>query len=107
MPAEMDEQRSDGSVLDSPRADVPPTATVLPPTWTPIPMEHEGHLPAGPGGVPITETRVEYVVRRGDTLAQICNKYGVDIAEVARINNISDWDLIEVGQVLTLPLHGN
>lgn len=91
----------------SPRVDAAPTATTLPPTWTPLPMEHAGHLQEGGGSVPIFETRVEYVVQRGDTLAEICDQYGVSIAEVARINNISDWDHIEVGQVITLPLRGN
>ncbi len=99
---------------ESPRETAAPTATTLPPTWTPIPMEHSGHLSTGPSGsgsaaesIPISGTRVVYIVQRGDTLAQICNRYSASISTVASINNISDWDHIEVGQVLTIPVSGN
>ncbi len=94
---------------DSPRDEVLPTATILPPTWTPMPHEPTGHLPPGVGSetIPITGTRIVYTVQRGDTLAEICNRYGVSIAEVARINHIDDWDVIEVGQVLDIPVAGN
>jgi LysM repeat protein len=47
---------------------------------------------------------INYVVQRGDTLAEICNEYGVSISQVAQINHISDWDHIEVGQILVLPV---
>jgi LysM repeat protein len=104
---------------ESPREEAPPTATTLPPTWTPSSMEHNGHLSTGPGGVsaepggaaagsiPISGTRVIYVVQRGDTLAEICHQYKASISTVASINSISDWDHIEVGQVLTIPVSGN
>lgn len=105
--------------IESPREEAPPTATTLPPTWTPSAMEHNGHLSTGsgsvsdePGGaaagsIPISGTRVIYVVQRGDTLAEICHQYNASISTVASVNNISDWDHIEVGQVLTIPVSGN
>ncbi|MCP4428494.1 MAG: LysM peptidoglycan-binding domain-containing protein [Chloroflexi bacterium] len=100
---------------DSPRLEepAPPTATTLPPTWTPVPMEHGGHLPGAAGSTgsgssaTITGTRVVYTVQHGDTLAQICHKYSVSISTVASVNHISNWDHIEVGQVLTIPVSGN
>ena len=103
---------------DSPRlaTDAPPTATVLPPTWTPMPVEDRAHLPEssndatgfGPGTQPLTPEPFDgptftYIVQRGDTLAEICDEYGVSIDEVVRINNITDWDHIEVGQRILIP----
>ncbi|MCB9422536.1 MAG: LysM peptidoglycan-binding domain-containing protein [Ardenticatenaceae bacterium] len=103
---------------DSPRldAEVLPTEAGLPPTWTPAPVD-SGVMPsnsntttnAGTTAVQGTAvpsyagSTVNYVVERGDTLAEICIAYNVAITEVARINNIADWDHIEVGQVLILP----
>lgn len=55
-----------------------------------------------------------YVVVKGDTLSEICERFKADIgngatlnlnermAYVAELNHISDWDLIYVGQVLKL-----
>ncbi len=104
---------------DSPRltTDAPPTATTLPPTWTPLPIENNQFLPqtsnttTDSGSAVVQETAVPsydgpsmtYIVKRGDTLAEICIKYSVPITEVARINNITDWDHIEVGQTLIIP----
>jgi LysM repeat protein len=106
------------SETDSPRlpTDAPPTETVLPPTWTPLPIEERAHLPEssndstgfGPSTQPSTPEPYDgptftYIVQRGDTLAEICNEYGVSISEVARINNLTDWDHIEVGQRILIP----
>jgi LysM repeat protein len=104
---------------DSPRlaTDAPPTEPGLPPTWTPQPTESSLVLPqtsetsGDPGTVVEEGTAVpsyagpstNYVVKRGDTLAEICIAFGASISEVARINNITDWDHIEVGQVLIIP----
>lgn len=112
---------------DSPRltTDEPPAAPGLPPTWTPQPVESNPVLPqtsdtatdsganveqATPAlnGVEVavpayTGSSTSYVVKRGDTLAEICIEYTVPITEVARINNITDWDHIEIGQVLIIP----
>lgn len=104
---------------DSPRltTDEPPAAPGLPPTWTPQPVEGNPVLPqtsdtATDSGANVeqgtavpayTGSSTSYVVKRGDTLAEICIEYSVPITEVARINNITDWDHIEVGQVLIIP----
>jgi len=44
-----------------------------------------------------------YVVQPGDTLLGICRRRGLDPAEVAASNGISDWNRIYVGQRLLLP----
>lgn len=46
-----------------------------------------------------------YVVKKGDTLSKIAKKYGTTIEAIVKLNNISNPDLIYVGQ--TLKLQGN
>ena len=107
---------------DSPRlsTEIPPTPTGLPPTWTPQAANQGANVPnfdanvSAPGSTIITAQgtavpaydgpSINYVVQRGDTLAEICNEYGVSIDQVAQINHISNWDHIEVGQILVLPV---
>ncbi|MBQ9396648.1 MAG: N-acetylmuramoyl-L-alanine amidase [Proteobacteria bacterium] len=49
-----------------------------------------------------------YVVKSGDTLGAIANKYNVKggYQELAKLNNISNPNLIQVGQKLTIPDSG-
>lgn len=44
-----------------------------------------------------------HTVQRGETLASIASKYGVTVEEIASANNISDPNLIAVGQELFIP----
>ena len=43
-----------------------------------------------------------YTVARGDTLSKIATKSGVAFAELVRLNNLSNPDLIKPGQILNL-----
>lgn len=43
-----------------------------------------------------------YIVQKGDTLSSIANKFGTTYQELAKINNISNPNLIRVGQVLKI-----
>lgn len=43
-----------------------------------------------------------YTVKAGDTLSAIAKKYGTTVSELARLNNISNVNLIVVGQVLII-----
>ena len=45
----------------------------------------------------------EYVVQYGDSLGRIAQRYEVTLDILAQVNTISDIDLLEVGQVLTIP----
>ncbi len=47
-------------------------------------------------------TEVTYTVKSGDTLSGIASKYGTTYQELARINNISNPNLIYPGQVLKI-----
>jgi LysM repeat protein len=47
---------------------------------------------------------VQYVVQAGDTLGLIAQRYGVSLDEVITANSISNPNLLEVGQGLTIPV---
>ena len=95
----------DTAVADTvPRAEAP-TPTSLPPTFTPAPMTHEGHLYlVGGFGSIASGTRIIHIVQPGDTLAKLCDRYGVPVQDLARINNIRNVNHIEVGDSLIIPL---
>ncbi|WP_271854112.1 LysM peptidoglycan-binding domain-containing protein [Planococcus maritimus] len=44
-----------------------------------------------------------YTVKAGDTLYSIAKKYNLTVAALAKANNITNYNLIRVGQVLTIP----
>jgi len=44
-----------------------------------------------------------YIVKKGDTLSGIAAKFKVSLDDLAKANNISNPDLIRVGQTLTIP----
>ena len=48
-----------------------------------------------------------YVVQAGDTLSGIAARFGTTVAELVSLNNISNPNLIYVGQVLKIQLSGN
>lgn len=45
-----------------------------------------------------------YTVQRGDTLMDIAKRFGTDVFELGRLNNILNYNLIRAGQVLKLPV---
>lgn len=46
-----------------------------------------------------------HTVQRGETLASIAAQYGVTVADIAAANNITNPNLISVGQELIIPAH--
>lgn len=44
-----------------------------------------------------------YTVKAGDTVGKIASMYKLDWHELAKINNLANLDLIQVGQKLMLP----
>ncbi len=50
--------------------------------------------------IPINKT---YVVKAGDTLSGIAAQFGVQLQTILRINQISDPNILEVGQIINLP----
>lgn len=47
---------------------------------------------------------ITYIVKRGDTLWAIANKYGVTIQDIVKENNIQNPNLIYPGQILKIPV---
>jgi len=47
-----------------------------------------------------------HVVRRGETLSNIAQRYGLTVSELARANHLRNYDFIYAGQTLCLPTAG-
>jgi LasA protease len=60
--------------------------------------------PDAPHSLPTQRTNEEqYTVQRGDTLGIISQHFGVDINSIISANNLTNPDILEVGQTLTIP----
>jgi LasA protease len=91
-------------------------------TATPVVIDHtaatwEWPLRRSPGALILTPTpdvphslpslRTEpelYSVKSGDTLGQIANRYGVSLDQLLKDNELVNPNVLEVGQVLTIPV---
>jgi LysM repeat protein len=51
----------------------------------------------------VAASSVDYTVKPGDTLGQIAKEQGVSVAALAEANDITNFNLIHVGQVLIIP----
>ena len=58
-------------------------------------------IPALPGAV--TQTTQPYSVKSGDTLGEIAQHYGTSVSELAKVNNLSDPDKLQIKQKLVIP----
>jgi LysM repeat protein len=93
------------SFEEAPRVESTPTPP-LPPTFTPSAMAHQGHLYLLPVSGADGTVQYAYKVRSGDSLTAIGAMYGVSVQEVLLVNNISDANHIEVGDLLIIPIDG-
>lgn len=81
----------------------PPLPTRAPaPTVAPAPAQAEVS-PTAPA-VAASPTPVLYTVQRGDYLSLIAAEHGVTVEALIAANEITNPNVIEVGQVLTIPL---
>lgn len=105
LPTQVPAVEEGGGADSSPRPTDNP-ADLLPPTWTPQPTADSGAAVV-PGNVENAGTpdanQTIYLVQAGDTLGTIAIEFGVSVDDLARVNNISDLDHIEVGQQLIIP----
>ena len=90
---------------EAPRVEFTPTPP-LPPTFTPPAMAHQGHLYLLPVSGADGSIQYAYKVRSGDSLSAISDMYDVSVQDVMLVNNISDANHIEVGDLLIIPLDG-
>ena len=80
-----------------------------PPKFTPPPTRKPGQpiltpTPDAPRTLPtLRETEEVYTVTSGDTLFLISKRYGVPLSMLIEANNLANPDILEVGQVLTIP----
>jgi membrane-bound lytic murein transglycosylase D len=61
-----------------------------------------GQAPGGLQHVSARRQRVNYSVRRGDSLSSIGRRFSVSVADIRRWNNLGNGNLIRPGQTLTL-----
>ncbi|HEX6508905.1 MAG TPA: LysM peptidoglycan-binding domain-containing protein [Chloroflexota bacterium] len=54
--------------------------------------------------IPFPVQAAGYMVRPGDTLGSIAKRHGVAVRTLARLNGISNVNLIRIGQYLTVPI---
>lgn len=66
-----------------------------------IPAESGSSSGSSTGGAPVPPRK--YTVKAGDTLSSIAVKFGTTVAKIASANNITNINLISVGQVLIIP----
>jgi len=60
--------------------------------------------PDSPHSIPTRQSETqEYIVQPGDTLNVIAGRYGVSSNAIASASNLTDINLLEVGQVLVIP----
>ncbi len=83
----------------SPEASVTPPS---PPEETPTSPPAQATATPSPSG-PIPGEGIEYVVVWGDTIELIATRFGVSVEDIVAANNLTDPDVIKVGDVLVIP----
>ena len=61
-------------------------------------------IPGTSSPTPPPASSVKYTVKAGDTLYSIASKYKTTVSAIASANNLTNINLISVGQVLTIPV---
>ena len=81
-----------------------PPGSVFCPPIRPVPPGPEPICPPRPGAVcpPRLPPNRVYVVRRGDTLRSIARRFGVNVRDIMRVNNLRR-PTVRVGQRLVIP----
>ena len=80
-----------------------PLILAVPPTAVPTPSASNLPTPTPTPSLVPTPTIREYVVQAGDTLTAIAQQYSVTVTALAEFNQITDINVISVGQRLQIP----
>jgi len=86
-----------------PAQSVVESAPVATPTQTPAPTPSPDAVTETPGGT----AEQSYRVRSGDSLLAIAVRFGVTVGVLQEFNNISNPNLIRVGQLIRIPATSN
>jgi LysM repeat protein len=90
-------------------AEAPPPVVTMPPpepvAKPPAPPVIQPPAPVEPAP-PVLETKT-YVVRSGDSLSRIAQRFNVSARDIAQMNKIGDPNKIRIGQKLALPAYVN
>lgn len=102
-PASVTEVAPEPTALPTEEPTAEPT---LEPTLEPTAEPTSAPMEATAAGEPteVVEVQSTYTVQRGDTLMEIANRFDVNVIELGRLNNVLNYNLIYVGQVLNLPV---
>lgn len=77
------------------------TAAIPTPTPTVVIIRPSSTPPPQPTPVPVTAQK--YTVKAGDTLSGIAQRFGVPMDAIAKANNLSDPNRLQIGQELVIP----
>ena len=88
-------------ITQAPPITLPPTGSVEPTTSAPAPTSTIAPTPTA-ASTPKPTYRT-YIVKSGDTLSAIANKFNVKLSALIALNHISDPSKLSVGQVLLIP----
>jgi len=86
------QEKFGGNIQEGQTILIPIPGTILP-TRTPIPA----NLPRG--------TKIQYTVLAGDTLAGIAGRFNSKTEDIITVNNITDANALNVGDVLQIPVN--
>jgi LysM repeat protein len=81
------------SITDELPQDIPPVTDVEPAGGTTLPVVKKWTV----------DKTTTYVIGKGDSLSRIASRYGLTVAEIMTLNNISTPDKIQSGHKLLLP----
>jgi LysM repeat protein len=84
-----------------------PVAQVVPTTAAPAEaaaLETAASTPSGSTATPDVTGFETYEVQSGDTLGAIAEAYGVTVEEITAANNLESPDVLDVGDVLVIPV---
>jgi len=96
--------RSDSSSLLLEGAATPQAATFLPPTRAPGELL-SSPTPDAPHILPTTRINEDaYTLQAGDTLGKVANKFQVSLEQLVSANQISNPNLVQVGQQILIPV---
>jgi LysM repeat protein len=81
---------------------IPPTFTATP-TITPTPTRPPTLTPT-PRPPTATQTPLVHIIRTGDTLSFLADRYGVTVEEIRAANNIDETTILQIDQPLIIPV---